>query len=69
MRTSAEVAATLVAAAATAVVLATVHNDLIDAGDGLLLIVALAVFARRIIRLASGTDERDYGPDRSPGRG
>jgi hypothetical protein len=69
MRTSAAIAATLVAAAATAVVLATVNNGLIDAGDAVLLIVALALFARRIIRLASGTDERDYGSDRSPRHG
>jgi hypothetical protein len=69
MRSSTQVAAALAAAAATAVVLATVHNDWIDAGDAVLLIVALAVFARRVIRLASGADERDYGSDRSPGRG
>jgi hypothetical protein len=69
MRTSAEVAAPLLAAAATAVVLATVHNDWIDGGDAVLLVVALAVFARRVIRLASGADERDYGSDRSPERG
>ena len=69
MRSSAEVAATLVAAAVTALVLATVHNDWIDVGDAVLLLVALAVFARRVIRLASGADERNYRSDGSPGPG
>jgi type IV secretory pathway TrbD component len=43
----------LIATAGSAVVLAMVHSTWLDAGDGVVLVISLAVLARTLIRLAS----------------
>ena len=44
--------------AATAAVLATVHDGALDVADGAILVVSLAVLARMTIRLASDAPAR-----------
>jgi hypothetical protein len=53
MSTWAKLIAALAATAGSAVVLATVRGDWLDAGDGVVLVISLAVLARTVIRLAS----------------
>jgi hypothetical protein len=52
----------LIATAGSAVVLAMVHRTWLDVGDGVVLVISLAVLARTLIRLASDP----FGPRRRP---
>jgi hypothetical protein len=53
MTTWARLIVALIATAGSAVVLAMVHRTWLDVGDGVVLVISLAVLARTLIRLAS----------------
>jgi hypothetical protein len=53
MSTWAKLCAALAGTAGSAAVLATVRSGLLDAADGVVLVISLAVLARAAIRLAS----------------
>jgi hypothetical protein len=61
MEMPARLATATAATAASAIVLATVHQTSIDAGDALILLAALALLTRTLIRLAAapGADDAD----------
>ena len=61
-----QVAVAVAAAAASVTLLATVHQTPIDAGGGVILLAALALLARTLIRLAStAVEPRDPEQDAS----
>ena len=63
MRGSTQLAIAVAGSAAAVALVASVHQTPIDAGGGLILLAALALLARTLIRLASPVEPHEPEPD------